>query len=123
VSMGECFVVTPVTKTLTTTAGADVSLGSPITHNASLTGTAPRPTAAVIETSAPNPATRTAAGGTLTFTLFGPATGSTVGRDQQESSLRRPHFRHPNNAELSGPPLLPWAALCAEVSGPVGGPA
>ena len=76
VSIGECFLVTPVTPTLTTTAGADVVLGNPVTDTASLTGTAPKPTANVIETSAPNPATRTPAGGTITFTLFGPATGS-----------------------------------------------
>lgn len=76
VSVGECFVVNPVTPTLTTTAGADVTLGSAVSDSATLTGTAPKPTANVIETTAPTPASRTAATGTITFTLFGPATGS-----------------------------------------------
>lgn len=76
VSTGECFVVNPVTPTLTTTAGSPVTIGTAITDTASLTGTAPKPTTAVIETSAPNAATRTAAGGSVTFTLFGPSSGS-----------------------------------------------
>jgi hypothetical protein len=76
VTPGECFTVTPVTPQLSTSAGPDVNLGTAITDTASLTGTAPKPTAAVIETTAPNPANRVAAGGTIAFTLFGPATGS-----------------------------------------------
>ena len=72
----ECFTVNPVTPALSTTAGPDVALGNPVTDTASLTGTAPKPTANIIETVAPNPATRTPASGTITFTLFGPATGS-----------------------------------------------
>jgi len=40
---GECFVVNPVTPTLTTTAGVDVTLGTPITDTATLTGTANQP--------------------------------------------------------------------------------
>jgi hypothetical protein len=76
VSPGECFTVTPVTPTLSTTAGDDVVLGNGITDTATLTGTAPKPTASVIETSAPDPATRTPAGGTISFTLWGPSTGS-----------------------------------------------
>ncbi|GAB3059501.1 hypothetical protein GCM10027053_21730 [Intrasporangium mesophilum] len=69
----ECFTVNPVTPVLTTTAGANVVLGSPITDTASLTGTAPQPTPAIIEITAPAPASRTAAAGTITFTLFGPS--------------------------------------------------
>ena len=42
-SEGECFNVTPVTPTLTTSAGADVVLGNPITDTATLTGTANQP--------------------------------------------------------------------------------
>jgi len=42
-SEGECFDVTPVTPTLTTSAGADVVLGNPITDTATLTGTANQP--------------------------------------------------------------------------------
>lgn len=70
-SVGECFTATPVTPTLTTSAGADVTLGSPVTDTATLTGTAPKPTANVIETSAPG--ARTPAGGTIAFTLWGPS--------------------------------------------------
>jgi hypothetical protein len=73
VSTGECFVVSPVTPTLSTNAGADVYLGSAVTDSATLGGTAPQPTAAVIHTSAPDPTTRTAAGGTITFKLYGPS--------------------------------------------------
>jgi hypothetical protein len=73
VSTGECFTVTPVTPVLSTTAGADKVLGQAITDTASLTGTAPKPTLGVIETSAPTPASRTAATGTIQFTLFGPS--------------------------------------------------
>jgi hypothetical protein len=40
---------------------------------ATLGGTAPQPTADVIHTSAPDPTTRTAAGGTITFKLYGPS--------------------------------------------------
>ncbi|WP_460627028.1 hemagglutinin [Intrasporangium mesophilum] len=78
VSTGECFVVNPVQPTLTTTAGNDVLLGSAVTDDASLTGTAPKPTNAVIHTTAPDPATRTAATGTITFTLVGPGDCTTV---------------------------------------------
>jgi hypothetical protein len=72
----ECFTVNPVTPTLSTTAGPDVVVGNPVTDTAELTGTAPKPTANIIETVDPDPATRTPASGTITFTLFGPATGS-----------------------------------------------
>jgi hypothetical protein len=74
VSTGECFAINPVLPTLSTTAGTGVTLGSPITDTASLTGTAPRPTTNVIETSAPVAANRTPAGGTIAFTLWGPST-------------------------------------------------
>ena len=65
----ECFTVTPRTPTLTTTAGADVTLGQPITDTATLTGTANQPGTPVI-----NPTTAGGkADGTITFTLFGPS--------------------------------------------------
>lgn len=54
-SAGECFTVTPVTPTLATTARDDVSLGDPVTDSAALTG-----------------ASGPAAGGTITFKLYGP---------------------------------------------------
>ena len=62
----ECFTVTPVTPALPTTAGPDVSLGSPVTDTAALSGTANQP-----GTPAINPTTAGApAGGTITFTLL-----------------------------------------------------
>lgn len=74
VSTGECFTIDPVTPTLLTDAGSNVTLGAAVTDTAALTGTAPKPTANVIETSAPG--ARTPAGGTIAFTLWGPSTGS-----------------------------------------------
>jgi hypothetical protein len=72
--VNECFTVTPVTPTLKTTAGADVDLGKPITDTATLTGTANKPgTPAINPTTAGGPA-----GGTITFTLYGPNNCSTV---------------------------------------------
>ena len=71
-SLGECFIVNPVTPTLATTAGPDVLLGQPITDTATLTGTANRPGTPVINPTTPGGP----AGGTITFSLFGPsATG------------------------------------------------
>jgi hypothetical protein len=70
----ECFTVTPVTPTLATSAGDDVLLGNPITDTATLTGTANQP-----GTPAINPTTAGApAGGTITFTLYGPDNCTTV---------------------------------------------
>jgi hypothetical protein len=73
-SEGECFEVLPVTPTLTTSAGPDVTLGNPITDNAFLEGTAYQPgddgpdvTYPSIEATMDTPAN-----GTITFTLFGP---------------------------------------------------
>jgi hypothetical protein len=71
---GECFTVTPVTPTLTTQAGADVFLGSPITDTATLSGTATQP-----GTNGPNATYPTInatnglpADGTITWTVRGP---------------------------------------------------
>ncbi|GAA2150651.1 hemagglutinin [Humibacillus xanthopallidus] len=75
VSTGECFKINPVTPLLTTDAGNNVTLGTAITDTASLTGTAPEPTSTVIHTSA-SVGPRIPAGGSITFTLFGPSTGS-----------------------------------------------
>ena len=68
-SLGECFIVNPVTPTLTTTAGPDVLLGQPITDTANLTGTANRPGTPVINPTTPGGP----AGGSITFSLFGPS--------------------------------------------------
>jgi hypothetical protein len=84
-SVTECFSIGPVTPTLTTTAGADVILGNPITDTASLTGTAKQPgtdgvgPGGTINATA---ASQLAAGGTITFSVKGPdscnASGLTV---------------------------------------------
>jgi hypothetical protein len=71
----ECFQVNPVQPVLTTTAGADVTLGNPITDTASLTGTAKQPgtdgvgPGGTINATA---ATQANAGGTITFSVRGP---------------------------------------------------
>jgi hypothetical protein len=67
---GECFTVNPVTPTLATTAGDDVTLGNPVTDTATLTGTATQPTNPVINLTNTAGA---AAGGTITFKLYGPS--------------------------------------------------
>lgn len=68
-SAGECFDVNPVTPQLATTAGDDVLLGNPVTDSAQLTGLATDPASPVINlTGTAGPA----AGGTITFKLFGP---------------------------------------------------
>jgi hypothetical protein len=71
----ECFTVNPVTPTLATTAGAAVLLGNPVTDGATLTGLATKPASPVINLTGSGGA---AAGGTITFTLYGPNNCSTV---------------------------------------------
>jgi hypothetical protein len=68
-SATECFTVNPVTPTLSTTAGADVTLGSAVTDQAVLAGTATQPATPVINLTGTG---GTAAGGTITFKLYGP---------------------------------------------------
>jgi hypothetical protein len=73
-SSTECFTVTPVTPTLTTRASGPVALANPISDTATLTGTANQPGSPVI-----NPTTPGAkAGGTITFTAYGPNDCSTL---------------------------------------------
>ena len=69
-SATECFVVNPVTPTLSTSAGADVFLGNAVTDSATLGGTATQPASPVINLTGTAGA---AAGGTITFKLFGPS--------------------------------------------------
>jgi hypothetical protein len=70
----ECFTVNPVTPTLGTTAGTSpVLLGQPVTDTATLSGTANQPGSPII-----NGPLGAAAGGSITFTLFGPNSCSTV---------------------------------------------
>lgn len=66
----ECFVVNPVTPTLATTAGADVLLGNAVTDSATLSGTATQPADPVINLTGTG---GSAAGGTITFKLYGPS--------------------------------------------------
>jgi hypothetical protein len=74
-SATECFTVNPVTPALSTTAGDDVLLGNPVTDSASLTGTATQPANPVINLTGTGGA---AAGGTITFKLYGPGDCTTV---------------------------------------------
>jgi hypothetical protein len=69
-SATECFTVNPVTPTLSTTAGDDVNLGNAVTDSATLGGTATQPADPVINLTGTAGA---AAGGTITFTLYGPS--------------------------------------------------
>jgi hypothetical protein len=69
-SARECFTVNPVTPELSTSAGPDVNLGTAVTDTASLSGTATQPANPVINLTGTGGA---AAGGTITFKLFGPS--------------------------------------------------
>jgi hypothetical protein len=69
-SATECFTVDPVNPTLSTTAGADVNLGTAVTDTATLGGTATQPADPVINLTGTGGA---AAGGTITFKLYGPS--------------------------------------------------
>ena len=66
----ECFTVNPVTPTLSTTAGPDVSLGGAVTDRAVLSGTATRPADPVINLTGTGGAP---ADGTISFRLYGPS--------------------------------------------------
>jgi hypothetical protein len=68
----ECFTVNPVTPTLGTTAGPTVLLGQAVTDTATLSGAANQPGSPVI-----NGPLGPAAGGSITFTLFGPTSCTT----------------------------------------------
>lgn len=67
-SDGECFTVNPVTPEIETeVAAAAVELGSSISDSATLSGTADQPGDPVI-----NPTSQLAAGGEITFVVYGP---------------------------------------------------
>lgn len=69
-ALTECFTVNPVTPTLSTDAGPGVVLGGTVSDVATLSGTATQPANPVINlTGAAGPA----AGGTITFKLYGPS--------------------------------------------------
>jgi hypothetical protein len=69
-SATECFTVNPVDPTLSTSAGSDVVLGGALTDQATLGGTATQPANPVINLTGTGGA---AAGGTITFKLYGPS--------------------------------------------------
>jgi len=69
-SATECFTVNPVTPTLSTSAGSDVVVGGALTDRATLGGTATQPANPVINLTGTGGA---AAGGTITFKLYGPS--------------------------------------------------
>lgn len=71
----ECFTVNPVTPSLATTASAGVILGGSVSDTATLSGLATQPASPVINLTGTGGA---AAGGTITFTLFGPDNCTTV---------------------------------------------
>ena len=66
----ECFTVNPVDPTLSTSAGSDVVVGGALTDQATLGGTATQPADPVINLTGTGGA---AAGGTITFKLYGPS--------------------------------------------------
>ena len=70
-SATECFVVNPVTPSLSTSAGADVFLGGAVTDQATLGGLATQPANPVINLTGTGGA---AAGGSIVFKLYGPST-------------------------------------------------
>lgn len=74
-SATECFTVNPVTPSLATTASADVFLGSAVSDSATIGGLATQPASPVINLTGTGGA---AAGGTITFTLYGPGNCTTV---------------------------------------------
>lgn len=74
-SATECFTVNPVTPSLATTAGADVTLGTAVTDSAALSGTTTQPANPVINLTNTGGA---AAGGTITFKLYGPDNCTTL---------------------------------------------
>jgi len=69
-SATECFTVNPVTPTLSTSAGPDVLLGQSVSDSATLSGAATQPANPVINLTGTGGA---AAGGTITFKLYGPS--------------------------------------------------
>jgi hypothetical protein len=81
-STSECFSVTPLQPTLTTAAGADVTLGTAITDTASLTGTAKQPGTGGIGSDGSINAlasTQVDAGGSIGFVVDGPDSCSASG--------------------------------------------
>ena len=80
---GECFTVNPVTPAIpTSVTAASVEIGNPVSDSANLSGTANKPGSPVINPSVAG----AAAGGTITFRLYGPSDG---GLRRREPCSRR----------------------------------
>jgi hypothetical protein len=103
----ECFTVTPVTPTLATHAGAGpVHLGDPITDTATLNGTANKPgTPAINPTTAGGPA-----GGTITFTAYGPNNCTTVAFTSSAVPVSGDGTYGPVSFTPTAPGTYHWAA-------------
>jgi hypothetical protein len=72
-SLTECFQVTPVTPTISTSASGPVHLGTAIDDTATLGGAATKPGTGGLGDGSINPTAQAAAGGTITFSLYGPS--------------------------------------------------
>lgn len=73
-NLSECFIVTPMTPTISTSATATVALGGALDDTATLTGTANQPGSGGLGNGTINPTSPGgAAGGTITFSLYGPS--------------------------------------------------
>ncbi len=103
----ECFTVTPVTPMLSTQAGSSpVNYGQPISDTAILSGTARQP-----GTPAINPQTAGApAGGTLTFTAYGPDNCSTVAFTSSAVTVSGDGTYGPVSFTPTSPGTYHWAA-------------
>ena len=103
----ECFTINPVTPTLSTSAGADVLLGNPVTDRPTLAGRRPSRPTAVIHTTGHG---RRGSPGTIAFTLWGPErhrlrrTGLAPGRRTVTASAGNDTY----NARASVPPDDAW---------------
>jgi hypothetical protein len=102
----ECFTVNPVTPALATSAGADVDLGNPISDTATLSGTANQPGTPVIDPTTAGGA----AGGTITFTAYGPNDCSTVAFTSSAIPVSGDGTYGPVSFTPTAPGTYHWAA-------------
>ncbi len=109
-SATECFTVTPKTPTLSTSAGADVTLGTAVTDTATLGGTATQPADPVINLTGAGGA---AAGGTITFSLYGPSDTGCGSLVQGSTQVVTVNGNGPYNASFTptAPGNYHWVAV------------
>jgi hypothetical protein len=106
-SVTECFKVLPLQPTLSTQAGpGPVSLGSPITDTATLTGTANKPGSPVINPTTPGGS----ADGSITFTLYGPNDCTTVAFTSTPVAVSGDGTYGPVSFTPTSPGTYHWAA-------------